>query len=39
MVKQIETVEQVADLRVEQPRLFSATHEEIAQGLTQTFTL
>ncbi|HHT43226.1 MAG TPA: nicotinate phosphoribosyltransferase [Firmicutes bacterium] len=33
-MKQIETVEQVADLRVEQPRLFSATHEEIAQGLT-----
>lgn len=34
MVKQIETVQQVTDLKVESKRLFSATHEEIIQGLT-----
>jgi len=34
MVKQIETVQQVADLKVEGSRLFSATHEEIKEGLT-----
>lgn len=32
MVKQIETVQQVADLKVEGSRLFSATHEEIKEG-------
>ena len=34
MVKQIETVQQVSDLKVDKDRLFSATHEEIMQGLT-----
>ncbi|HBG08544.1 MAG: nicotinate phosphoribosyltransferase [Limnochordia bacterium] len=34
MVKQIETVQQVTELEVETGRLFSATHEEIKQGLT-----
>lgn len=34
MVKQINTVKDVADLSLPQTRFFSATHEEIAQGLT-----
>ncbi|NMB02818.1 MAG: nicotinate phosphoribosyltransferase [Firmicutes bacterium] len=34
MAKQIETVKQVAEFKVPENRLFSATHEEIAQGLT-----
>src|SRR5690554_5474920 len=34
MVKQIETVREVAEFTVETPRLFSASHEEIARGLT-----
>ena len=34
MVKQIETVKEVAEFGVETPRLFSATHEEIRRGLT-----
>lgn len=34
MGKQLETVKQVTEFTVERPRLFSATHEEIAQGLT-----
>ena len=34
MVKQVETVQQVTDLKVEKERFFSATHEEIKQGLT-----
>ncbi|NLL43937.1 MAG: nicotinate phosphoribosyltransferase [Firmicutes bacterium] len=34
MVKQIDTVKEVAEFTVETPRLFSATHEEIQRGLT-----
>lgn len=34
MAKQIETVKQVTDYKVQGPRLFSATHEEILEGLT-----
>lgn len=34
MVKQIETVKEVTSFSVEESRLFSATHEEIAMGLT-----
>lgn len=34
MVKQIETVKEVAEYKAEAPRLYSATHEEIIKGLT-----
>src|SRR5690554_4248846 len=34
MTKRIKTVKQVTELEIEQPRLYSATHEEIVQGLT-----
>lgn len=34
MVKQIETVKEVLDFKVPETRLFSATHQEIAEGLT-----
>lgn len=34
MIKQMETVQQVTDLKVAEGRLFSATHEEIKEGLT-----
>lgn len=34
MAKEIETVQEITDLTVDTPRLFSATHEEIKRGLT-----
>ena len=34
MAKPIETVKEVTEFTVNSPRLYSATHEEIARGLT-----